>query len=698
MTDHDSNASLEREHWYQGIFCQHHFDAHHGGYEKVYQGFDAEAAAQSFADAGAQMVCYFAKGACGYSYYPTKIGVVHPGLDRDFTGEMTAALKKRGIRRVVYLYLAAERQLHRQHPDWVYGAVPADPAALGDQAQMCANSPYTEQIGIPQMKEILSLYDIDGFFIDIFFHQYWHAKCRCRFCRELFDREVGGPIPETDDHPRAFAYRKWLNRHMEARMDSVYRALRPLPPDLTIINNWAWMSQYPVTPPAYVRHLTFDTPVPHSGGLYSWSFSMEARYLSTLGKIRPQLTWSVMNTRMNTWGSYDLREPEALLQECAIPLAGCGRTYIGDIAFPSGNPDPAVMELCGQVNQRTRTLEPYLRNCRPVPEVAVLHSADSIWSRGPVTSGATWRHAPADYPVCGVHKALIEGHVQMSILNSEILPQVLDEYQALILADQRLLSDPECRAIRAFVGNGGALLATGETGTRDADNRPLNTFALADVLGVEYGEAQVEGIGYLRVASKISPYGIPAMDIPVGRTSLAIRTTTATSLLERVPACEGKTAPAATPRGPGVTLNTYGQGQAIYCVLPLFRTYFAEGTPVLRKLALWMLDQILPAESRTIVLENAPLNVEMFYNQRGRERFLHLINYAGDKRETGTPQVQDLPTIHGIRVQVRVESPPVRVTAVPDGKEMAFTYRDQRVAFDAEPLHIHSVYRIELKS
>ena len=697
MEVHGGSAAPEQRHWYQDIYCQHHCDAHHGGYEKVYQEFDAEEAARSFAKAGAQMVCYFAKGACGYSYYPTKIGVVHPGLDRDFTGEMTAALKKRGIRCMVYFFLAAERRLHKEHPDWVFGAAPADPAAPGEQAQMCANSPYPEALGIPQMKEILSLYDIDGFFVDIFFHQYWHAQCRCRFCRELFDQEVGGPIPETDDHPHAFAYRKWLNRHMEAKMESVYQALSPLQPDLTIINNWAWMSQYPVTPPPYVRHLTFDTPVPHSGGLYSWAFSMEARYLATLSKARPQLTWSVMNTRMNTWGAYDLREPEALLQECAIPLAGCGRTYIGDVAFPSGNPDPAVMALCGQVNQRTQVLEPFLRNCHPVPEVALLHSADSIWSRGPVSVAASWRHAPADYPVCGVHKALTEGHVQLSILNSEILPQALGEYRALVLADQRILSAAECEAIRVFVRNGGALLVTGETGTRDADDRPLRTFALAEVLGIEYGEAQTEGIGYLRVESRIAPYGIPAMDIPVGRTSLAIQTTTAKALLELVPSYPGKAAPAAMPRGPGVTINNYGQGQAIYCALPLFHAYFAEGTPVLRKLALWMLDQVFPAKSRTIVLENTPLNVEMFYNYRDQERFLHLINYAGDKRETGTPQVQDMPTIHGIRVQVRVESRPVRITAVPEGKDLAFTYQGQRATFDAEPLQIHQVYRIELK-
>ena len=483
---------------------------------------------------------------------------------------------------------------------------------------------------------------------------------------------------------------------MEAKMDSLYRALSPLQPDLAIINNWAWLSQYPVTPPPYVRHLTFDTPVPNSGGLYSWSFSIEARYLATLAEIRPELTWSVMNTRMNTWGRYDLRETDTLLQECAVLLAGCGRTYIGDVAFPSGNPDPAVIELCRRVNQRTRALEPFVRDCQPVPEVAILHSADSVWSRGAISAGSTWHHAPADYPVCGAHKALTEGHVQANILNSETLPQTLGDYRALLLADQRILSEAECDAIRTFVRNGGVLLATGQTGTRDADNQALGTFALADVLGVECGETETEEIGYLRVESEISPNGIPAMDVLAGNTSLSIRTTSADTLLELVPGYEGKTAPSATPRGPGITLNSYGQGRAICCALPLFHSYYAEGTPILRKLALWLLDQVFPAESRTVNLENAPLSVELFYNHRERERFLHLINYSADRRENGTPNVQDLPEVHGIRARIRVEAPPTRVTSVPEGRDVAFAYKDEHAVFEAEPLHIHSVYRIEL--
>ena len=341
--------------WFENVYRQLHIDSHFGGFREIYRNFDAEAAAQIFEEAGVQMVSYFAKCWAGYSYYPTKIGAVHPGLDRDFTGELTRALKKRGIRCIVYFMLGMERRRQKEHPEWVRNTDSEralfDESAIADAAMMCFRSPYVDEVGLPQMKEIVELYDNDGFFVDIVMQQFLQSNCYCRYCRESYAKEVGGEIPKDDSDPKAFVYRKWSNRHMEAFMENVHLALAEIKPDITIINNYAWMMRYPVTPPRYVSHITWDTPVPKVG-LFSWNFSVEARYVSTL----PDITWSCMNTRGNTWGEYSLREPEAFLSECAILLASCGRTYLSDIPYPHGNPDQAVMGVFGAVNRRTREL------------------------------------------------------------------------------------------------------------------------------------------------------------------------------------------------------------------------------------------------------------------------------------------------------------------------------------------------------
>ncbi len=545
------------------------------------------------------------------------------------------------------------------------------------------------------MKEIMAKYDIDGFFVDIVMQQYLQSNCFCPWCRSSYEREVGGEMPDSDDHPNAFRYRRWANGRMEAHMRKVHEALAEADPDITIINNYAWMFRYPVTPPGYVHHITWDTPVPKVGN-FAWNFSLEARYVSSL----PDVTWSCMNTRGNTWGEYSLREPEAFTSECATLLASCGRTYLSDIPYPHGNPDPAVMKVFGEVNSRTRDLEPYLHDCRPVDDVAVLHAADSVWSKKPMAPTPTWEAPPAYYSVCGAHKALIESHCQFTILNSDRLPADLPRHRALVLPDLRILSDAECEAIRNFVRNGGGLLVTGQTGIRDTGNRPLSTFALADVLGLDYRGSSGTANCYLRMAEEQKKYGIPAMDIQVTSDYAEVSPTTARTVLEIVPPFEGiKTGtppPALGADGPAVTVNRYGSGTAVYCAAKLFDSYFREATPVMMKLARWMLDMASPPENRTISLENAPANIEMFYTQREGERFVHLVNYAGGKREFGTPQTRDFVTAHGIVVEIPLGKKPAAVAWAPHGIPVDFAYENGRLRFEARPLGVHDVYRVTL--
>jgi hypothetical protein len=114
-------------------------------------------------------------------------------------------------------------------------------------------------------------------------------------------------------------------------------------------------------------------------GNFAWNFSFESRYLASLQDV----TWSVMNTRGNTWMEYSLRGPQALLQECATTIASGGGTYLADGGHPSGQLDPAVYDLFARVNRRSVELEPWTRNVEPVPDVLVLHSSDSVWSKTP---------------------------------------------------------------------------------------------------------------------------------------------------------------------------------------------------------------------------------------------------------------------------------------------------------------------------
>ena len=692
-------------HWADGLTRHCHIDSHFGSFRHVYRQFDADAVADRIAAAGFQTATFFAKCWAGYSYYPTEIGTPHPGLACDFTGGLAGALQERGLRRLVYFNLGQERRLHRQHPEWIVNrdSSVAVPDAEGlDVASMCQRSPYLDESGIPQMLEIIERYDVDGFFIDIFMHQTLAGICYCPCCAAGFRQDTGLELPRQDSDASAFAYRRWANATLAAIVERTHRALAARKPGVLLLINWGYMARFPVTPPAYIRQLTWDTPVPKVGN-FAWNFSFESRYLASLQDV----TWSVMNTRGNTWMEYSLRDPEALLQECATTVAAGGGTYLADVGHPSGQLDPVVYDLFARVNRRSVELEPWTRKGEPVLDVLVLHSADSVWSKTPCQPCPGWTPAPGYYSVCGAHKALTEAHVQTVICNSDRLPDLLGEARALVLPDQRILSDVEADAIRRFVADGGGLLAFAGSGIRDTDNNLLDDFSLADVFGVRCVGTTPYATTYLRIPAAAAIAGVPAMDVQVVGPSVRVATSGAQVLYEFVPPYEdlpgvapyddmpaGTPPPALQADGPGVTVHRYGKGTVVYCAVDLCAALFTEANPMLRRLIISLLDRVHPVQQRSIIVDNAPINVEVFYNRRGKEQFVHLVNYAGDKRERGTPQTQDLRPHGDIGISLALGAP-AKVSEVPGDTPVAAEYVDGRLHFRAGVTGAHTVYRVE---
>ena len=384
--------------WLKDVFRELHIDAHFGQVENPYANFDAEQSAEILKNARFQMVSYFASCGAGYSYYPTGIGVPHPSLKRDFTGEMTKALKKRGIRVLPYVSVGPDRRFHQEHPDWISVRDPSKPTpeTRNGAAQMCINSPWVDEAHIPQLKEIVSLYDVDGFFLDSLLGKFTRGPCYCKYCRAAFAREVGGEIPVSDSDPNVFAVHRWLSGNVARYADRVTSALAAVKPDLAFVFTHVWVSRNPVKPPASVTQLVWE-PAPPYPGVHSLDFSMEARYLSTQPGI---VNWSCMATRGNGWGDYSLRDPAAFQHEAAVLLASSGRPYLSDDSYPSGNPDAAVYQVYGDVNRRTEELEAIVKGAAPVKDIAVLLSAHSIWSSLPLVPPREWLGGPSSPAGC----------------------------------------------------------------------------------------------------------------------------------------------------------------------------------------------------------------------------------------------------------------------------------------------------------
>ena len=85
----------------------------------------------------------------------------------------------------------------------------------------------------------------------------------------------------------------------------------------------------------------------------------------------------------------------------------------------------------------------------------------------------------------GMYYALLEGRFLFDFVHEDKLaPEDVAKYSALLLPNTALLSDQQCRQLRAYVTAGGSLLATFETGLYTERNQRRSDFGLADVFGI----------------------------------------------------------------------------------------------------------------------------------------------------------------------------------------------------------------------
>ena len=96
-----------------------HFDFHTvGGIDGLLKDFDAADFAKTLADANVEYINFAAMCNNGYCYYPTKVGIVYPGLKRDILGEVIEECHKKGIGVSAYLNVGINFEAANNHLNW----------------------------------------------------------------------------------------------------------------------------------------------------------------------------------------------------------------------------------------------------------------------------------------------------------------------------------------------------------------------------------------------------------------------------------------------------------------------------------------------------------------------------------------------------------------------------------------------------
>jgi hypothetical protein len=646
-------------------FRQVHLDFHTSPLiPDVGRDFDADAFAQTFADASVDSVTVFGKCHHGMSYYPTKVGHPHPSLTFDLMGRQIEALHKRGIRAPIYLTCVWDNQMAELNPDWqqrkrdgeVVGAKPGE----AGWKWICLNSPYLDYQE-QQTIELLDNYEVDGLFYDIVFQTNELAGredqgCCCDWCRKsMADLNLN---PE-DNADQARHSQIIIDRFM-SRLSGVIRSRKP---EATIFYNGR-VRQSMAQELEWFTHTEIEA-LPTGGWGYAF-YPFWVRYARCLRASTPNSQHSTLPTMGMTgrfhrsWADFGgLKSPAALKFECGAMLANGSVCSVGDQLHPRGAPDRAVYEVIGEAFRDVAAKEPWCAGAEPMTEIALL-----------LLEKATTRQNVRNNADEGAGKMLLELHHQFDILDADA---DISNYKVVVIAD-RGRPTPELTArLREHVVKGGGLLLSHEA-LLDPETQQ---FALAAEMGVSYLRPAEWEPSFFRLRPNFR-HGVRDFEwVLMGPGSIVepgMETDTLAdiyaSYFNRSP--DHFTSHFYSPRtdatgSPAVTWH----GNVAYFYGAIFQAYQKEGDSIYRKVVGNMLDLLLP---QRLVMTDAPPSAEVTVTRQGDRHIVHVVNYQPNRRGGHVEVIEEVVPMRDIKIGLRIPHAPSATYTAPDRTPLSFDY------------------------
>ncbi|MGH2460662.1 MAG: alpha-amylase family protein [Chloroflexota bacterium] len=657
---------------------QVHLDYHNSPLiPDVGRDFDADEFASTLAEARITSVTCFAKCHHGMSYYPTKVGVRHPGLRRDLLGEQVEACHRRGIRVPAYLAVVWDEWAADHHADWLQmdrdGRVPGR-APLGVDGRwrfLCMGSPYVDDVAA-QTEEVLRCYPVDGIFLDII--RQTIPGCVCNHC--LASMRARGLDP-TDDAQLA-AHSLQVERAFLARLSALIRSIKP---DASIFFNSRLRLDASAERgnPGELGHFTHLEIESLPSGQWGYNhFPLFARYFQTVD--RPLLGMTAAFHK--SWADFGtVKNQEALDYECFRMAAHGAAVSVGDQLLPRGRLNPETYRRIGLVFGALERKAPWLEGATPLVDIAVLLAPGST---GP-------DRVAARSSLEGALRMLLESHQQFQFVDHQA---DLSRYKVVIAPDVARVDQRLAEALRAFLAEGGRLLLTGESGLWTDRDEP----ALAEAGVIDLGPSEFCP-EYLRLAAEFARDVAHDMDHVVYERGRALRAAPGTVVLAAAVrpyfnrTWEHYSSHAQTPPAEPTGFAAVTQrGPVIVCAHPLFRAYRRHGSKVYREIVESSLRRLLP---NPIVWTDAPSVCEVTALAQPGRTVVHLLSYVPQRRTPEIDVVEDVLPLRDVLVAVRLPARPSAVKLAPSEEALPFDWNDCYARFSVPEVRGHQMVVVE---
>lgn len=411
------------------------------------------------------------------AFYQTKVPFHRKGKylgQRDFFGECCAAAKKRGMKVIARMSPDLNWQdAVDAHPEWFQRDPQGSAVHHTEDPRLfrtCMFSTYMTDYMPAIMREINSLYDVDGHFTNAWPPLGRMPVCNCGVCRRL--PRSGTPAYWDKFNERVlYLWKLYDSVAKEKKPSSFYfgnlgGGIRSGPNLKMLGEVCEW----------------FQADNQGRGGDDSpiWGCALQGRVCSAIqkGKMSTNVTgaWSTGGVR---WRNAAKSPAEARMW-MDQSLASGMVPYYHFIGGETGmGEDRRWMPPGREYFAWTARHDRHFVNRRSIANLGVVMGQRTHLFYNPP------RGVSMSQYMDGLYYALLEGRFLFDFVHEDNLDDAnLRKYAALLLPNTALLSDQQCRQIADYVNAGGSLLATFESSMYDERGQRRSDFGLADVFGI----------------------------------------------------------------------------------------------------------------------------------------------------------------------------------------------------------------------
>lgn len=616
--------------------------------------FNKEEFSEALRSAKVDSVTVFAKCHHGYTYYPSKVAAMHPGLGFNLLKEEIDAIHSVGAKAPIYITVGWSKKDADEHPEWhhvdfhtgksAYAGEPFsdDPdAPIKDCSWvvLCPSGPYLEHLKAITHEICREFHPVDGIFYDIVF---FGEACVCESCKA--GMRARGLDPESLDDAKKY----YIEKRIEV-LTELKNIVHGYAPEATVFFNSGGADMNRPEFHGLSTHFELED-LPTAWGGYD-EMPIRAKFFERLGKDFLGMTGKFHHD----WGEFGgFKSKEALKYEVADMMSVGAGMSIGEHMHPSGKVDSGTYKNISYAYSYIDSIEEWGECTEPYTDLALYIG----------------RNKASDL---GAAKLLSVMHLEYDVIDS---PEPLDRYKCVILPDRLNLTYEDKKAIADYVNRGGRIVASYEAA---------------------FSEIGIEKLGPSEYDKDFIKCNIEGIDTPFLSYSSAYKVKSDGEVLARVYEpyfsrthrhfCGHKNTPFKTE--PADYPALVKRGNVVYFAHPVFMAYNNSGNYLLESYIAKGIDLVY---DRSIKVENLPScgRVRLRKSKNANFYSLHTL-YSPPIHRGNVHLLADFPTLHDVKYTLKLGEKIKEIILVPEGESIPFSQINDEVSFTLPPFSMHKL-------